>query len=100
MGDIRRGIRALQTMPEGGTLTVSLRPGSGQRLLIGFQDSGPGIAPDILARRPERVLTTKLRGLGLGPSIAARLRDRFGATLPLEDAVPQGVRVTPDVTTG
>lgn len=64
---------ALQAMgEEGGTLKVNVYR-NGSSVMVSLQDSGPGIAPEVLPRLFEPFFTTKERGTGLGLSIAYSL---------------------------
>lgn len=64
---------ALQAMPQGGTLRVLLGHGQTRggtpQALISITDSGPGIAPEAMARLFEPFYTTKASGTGLGLAI-------------------------------
>jgi signal transduction histidine kinase len=86
---------AAEAMPEGGTLTVTLRQSdeAGHVELL-IADTGTGIAPDVLARIPSPFVTTKTRGLGLGLTLAMRMVERFSGRLTLESAVGKGTTVT------
>jgi len=64
---------ALDAMPDGGKILVRIRPGE-KEILTEIQDSGPGIAPEILDRLFEAFATFgKAHGTGLGLSICKRI---------------------------
>jgi signal transduction histidine kinase len=58
-------INAIQAMPEGGALNVSLRP-SDAELTIEFTDTGSGIAPRTSSKSLNRTIRPKRRGLVSG----------------------------------
>jgi signal transduction histidine kinase len=74
-------INALDAMPRGGRLQVTLRaaPDGGYRLDVA--DTGPGIAPEIAARLFTPFLSTKPTGTGLGLSISRRIVEEHGGAL-------------------
>jgi len=58
-------INAVQAMPEGGALTITLHPRS-SNVEVEFADTGHGIAPESLEHLFEPYFTTKDDGTGLG----------------------------------
>ena len=90
-GEIRQVLNnlirnAVDAMPEGGRLVVSLRPGcdphnrDGVRITIA--DSGEGISPQIVDRLFEPFQTTKeLTGTGLGLWVSKGIVDKDGGTI-------------------
>jgi signal transduction histidine kinase len=84
---------AIEAMPDGGKLTVSLR-GSADAAVISVSDTGVGIQPglDIF----EFFTTTKRGGTGLGLPIARRIVEAHGGSLDVESEPGRGAtfRVT------
>ena len=74
----------IQTMErEGGTLHVAARraegsPEEGPRLLLTFEDEGPGIEPAHLDRLFEPWFSTKEAGVGLGLAMVKRIVEEHG----------------------
>jgi PAS domain S-box-containing protein len=86
-------LNASQAMAGRGRIHVAL----GQRndcAVIGIQDNGPGIPPDIRERVLEPFFTTKSRGGGLGLPIAKRTAELHGGSLSLECPPSGGTLVT------
>ena len=80
---------AFEAMPEGGTLVVRWRggrpaPGAAARVVVEFEDSGPGIAPDHRTQVGQPFFTTKGKGTGLGVAIAQRIVERHGGSLEFD----------------
>lgn len=92
-GMLRRAIlnlvlNALDTMPEGGELTITGMPGDwGVDLEIA--DSGPGLTGDVGQRLFEPFFTTKSGGTGLGLSIVERIASAHGGQICAGNC-PQG----------
>ncbi len=88
-------VNALDAMPGGGTLTLRTRSGEdGARLEV--EDTGTGMAPEVLRRAREPFFTTKPmgKGTGLGLAIAFGTLRSHGGTLELRSAPGKGTTVT------
>jgi signal transduction histidine kinase/ActR/RegA family two-component response regulator len=96
-------INALQAMPGGGTVDVTLEnerrleagglplaPGAYVRLEV--RDRGVGIAPDQLPRIFDPFFTTKATGSGLGLTTAYAIARRHGGHIEVQSAVGKGSR--------
>ncbi len=112
---IRNAAEAMAETPDG-SRTVRVRversirrlPSGerGERIVIGVEDSGPGIAPEVLERMFNPFFTTRPTGTGLGLAIVHRIveahdghvvvsnRDEGGATVEL-CVPPMTARSTP-----
>ncbi len=81
---------ALDAMPNGGTLSVSIGA-VGRQCVLRVRDTGVGIADEIKGRIFEPCFTTKGEGyMGLGLALVQALVTRYGGTVAFESAVGQG----------
>jgi signal transduction histidine kinase len=84
---------ALDAMPSGGTLTITARRLPRQAgVQIEVQDTGEGIAPELLARVFDPFFTTKApgRGTGLGLSISHGIVKDHGGEIWAQSSVGMG----------
>jgi two-component system, NtrC family, sensor kinase len=94
-------------MPNGGTLTITVKPVvlkgtateeglSGDFVAIGVADTGSGIAPDILPHVFEPFFTTKEvgKGTGLGLSQVYGFAKQSGGTATVTSTVGRGTSIT------
>jgi signal transduction histidine kinase len=82
-------INALQAMPGGGDLIVSLSAAGGEAV-IDVIDTGPGIAPDVLGRIFHAYYTTKRGGTGLGLAMTRRIAEEHGGRLTVDSELGKG----------
>jgi two-component system NtrC family sensor kinase len=82
-------VNALESMDEGGTLTISLRLCDGQAELV-FADSGCGMTADVLENIFEPFFTRSRtgKGTGLGLSISHRIITQHGGDIEATSAGP------------
>ncbi|HEX8163637.1 MAG TPA: ATP-binding protein [Pyrinomonadaceae bacterium] len=85
-------LNAIQSMPTGGTLSISTRA-EGKHLLLRIKDTGSGMTEEQLAQVFEPFYTTKARGLGLGMPYAKRVFELHGGTIRLESQPSAGTTV-------
>lgn len=86
---------ALRYTPRGGTVTVTLAhaPAVG-RVSVAVQDTGAGIAPDVLPHIFDRFYKSdESRGMGLGLAIARNLVVAHGGQITAESAVGRGTTI-------
>jgi signal transduction histidine kinase len=84
-------LNALEAMPEGGRLWVSMAE-RGNRIEVGIADTGMGIPADVLKRLGNPFVTTKATGSGLGLFLARRLAESAGGELRIESEEGRGTR--------
>ncbi|WP_322028537.1 ATP-binding protein [Paraburkholderia sp. J76] len=90
---------ALDAVRDANTRAIAMEasePDSQGRVRFTIDDSGPGIAPDVLAHLFEPFVTTKPRGqgLGLGLAITSRIVEGFGAKITATNRDEGGARFT------
>ena len=97
-------LNSLEAMAPGGTLAISTslggdaqpvtprQPASVSRIQILIRDTGPGIAPDNLARVFTPFFTTKPEGTGLGLAITQRIVLEHAGTIRVESEVNRGTQ--------
>jgi signal transduction histidine kinase/DNA-binding response OmpR family regulator len=88
-------LNAIESMPEGGKLRVSLKPHQetkkGKDLLqICIADTGCGITPENLSRIFDRYFTTKKEGTGLGLAVVERIIKAHGGSVSVESEQGKG----------
>jgi signal transduction histidine kinase/DNA-binding response OmpR family regulator len=86
---------ALKFTPDGGHVTIRARPAEGDRLRLEVEDTGPGIAPDDLARlfvefQQTREGTRQGTGTGLGLALTKRLVEAQGGSVGVSSAIGRG----------
>jgi two-component system sensor histidine kinase HydH len=87
-------LNAIQAMPEGGSLNVSVAsPGNGQGTVIKVHDTGDGIDPDTMKKVFNPFYTTKEKGSGLGLPIVKSIIESHRGTIGLESSPDQGTAV-------
>ena len=98
-------VNACEALGHGGSVTVSTRTlDSGQGVLIGVRDTGPGISSDVQAQIFEPFFSTKddQHRTGLGLAVARGIIDRHGGTITVESKPGDGAefRVQLPLSTG
>jgi signal transduction histidine kinase len=86
-------INAVQAMPEGGALNVTLHPNK-SNLHIEFADTGVGIAPENLANIFEPYYSTKDTGIGLGLPLTKKIIEEHGGQITVESEPGHGTTFT------
>lgn len=82
-------VNALESMDEGGTLTIHLRA-TDQHAVIAFRDQGCGMTEEVLENIFEPFFTRSRtgKGVGLGLSISHRIVTQHGGEIEAESAGP------------
>jgi signal transduction histidine kinase len=87
-------LNALDVMPHGGRLSLTLHPGPQGQCQLAVADTGPGIAAAVAERLFTPFASTKPTGTGLGLSICRRVVQDHGGTLTGNNRPEGGARFT------
>ncbi len=80
---------AIQSMPDGGTITVSTVQ-RGQSIVVRIEDTGPGIPGDIMSKLFVPFFTTRKTGSGLGLAVTKRVIDNHGGDIEVMSEIGKG----------
>ncbi len=83
---------AIEAMPEGGMLKISLHQ-QDKHVHLYFSDNGPGIPENIIQNITRPFFTTKLGGTGLGLSISSSILNMMGGNLCIDSKPGEGTVV-------
>lgn len=93
-------VNAFEAMKQGGTLTVRVWP-ENERAVISVEDTGPGIAAELLTNVFDPFFTTKEAGTGLGLSIVRKIVvDQHGGDVEIESERGKGAKAIVSVPMG
>jgi signal transduction histidine kinase len=82
-------LNAIQAMPNGGDLILSLSQGDGEAV-IDVIDTGSGIAPEAIEKIFQAYYSTKRGGTGLGLAMSQRIAEEHGGRLVVQSEVGKG----------
>ncbi len=80
---------AIEAMPEGGTLTISMRNNS-RWAEVSIKDTGQGIPPEALPRLFDPLFTTKQGGVGFGLALARTVMEKHGGKIEAKSEPGKG----------
>ena len=92
-------VNALEAMKQGGVLKATVHP-EGERVVMTFEDNGPGIEAAVLASIFDPFFTTKEAGTGLGLSIVRKIVDQHAGDVVIASELGSGARVTVSIPMG
>ncbi len=81
-------VNAIHAMEGGGTLRLGTRDAGADSVEILVADSGPGLAPELLAQLFQPFVTRKKEGTGLGLWISRGIVERYGGDITAANALP------------
>lgn len=84
-------LNAADAMPHGGTLTIRSRR-KNNSVVIDFEDTGPGIAPEDLSKIFDPLYTTEEKGTGLGLAVSYRIIKKLNGSMTVESEPDKGCR--------
>lgn len=84
---------AIEAMPTGGEVKITVSAGRMGELLISIQDEGAGISAEGLKQMGTPFYTTKEDGKGLGLMVSYKIIENFQGTLRFFSKVGEGTRV-------
>jgi len=96
LGEVLKNLisNACKFSPQGGRVSVSLKPHSAREAWLQVRDSGRGIPPDALPRifegffHAEKELTRGVPGLGIGLALSRRIVELHGGRIWIESEGP------------
>jgi len=80
---------AIQSMPEGGKLTIGARKRD-KFLEIAISDTGDGISEELIGKIFDPLFTTRAKGIGLGLAVCKSIIDRHGGAIDVESKAGGG----------
>lgn len=86
-------INAVQAMPGGGSLDISINS-SPETIEFDFTDSGPGIEPHVLEQVFEPYYSTKETGIGLGLPLTRKIIEEHGGEISVQSEPGRGTTFT------
>jgi two-component system, sporulation sensor kinase E len=81
---------AIEVMPDGGIITVTIKRSEKNQIHISIQDEGIGISKEKLMRLGEPFYTTKERGTGLGLMVSYRIIEEHRGQIRIESEEGNG----------
>ncbi|KAA0546283.1 PAS domain S-box protein [Bacillus sp. BGMRC 2118] len=84
---------AIEAMPKGGNIDITLRKGDNHDCVISFQDYGSGIPEDILPRLGEPFYSLKEKGTGLGLMICQKIIKLHHGNITFNSKLGEGTRI-------
>jgi two-component system sensor histidine kinase HydH len=87
-------LNAVQATDLGGAVTLTILPARADRAVIRVDDTGCGMAPEVLAQVFSPYFTTRATGTGLGLSIVAKIVEDHHGEIRMTSAPGSGTSVT------
>jgi two-component system, sporulation sensor kinase A len=84
---------AMEAMPKGGDIKISLRNGMAGDCIIAIQDQGCGIPEELIPRLGEPFYTLKEKGTGLGLMICHKIIKQHQGTITYQSKLNEGTLI-------
>lgn len=84
---------AVETMPEGGKLTIAARQRD-KFLEVEIADTGGGIPEEAISKIFDPLFTTKAKGIGLGLALCKAIIERHGGSIEVKSEAGRGATFT------
>jgi signal transduction histidine kinase len=84
---------AIESMPNGGAISISARMLHGQQVLIRVKDEGCGIVAENIGRIGDPFYTTKSDGTGLGLMVTNQIIEEHDGSIAFDSEVGKGTAV-------
>lgn len=84
---------SIESMPEGGKVTIGIHSDSNQEILIRLVDQGCGIPKEILSKLGQPFYTTKEKGTGLGFMVSKQIIENHSGKIHVESEVNKGTTI-------
>ncbi|OMI25528.1 PAS domain-containing sensor histidine kinase, partial [Bacillus swezeyi] len=81
---------AIEVMPDGGNVYVSIKPKGSDHIVVSLTDEGIGMTEDKLKRLGEPFYTTKERGTGLGLMVSYKIIEEHKGKIEVESEAGKG----------
>nr|WP_249365346.1 PAS domain-containing sensor histidine kinase [Cytobacillus citreus] len=81
---------AIEVMPKGGFVTITMNSATDERIHISIQDEGCGIPKDKINKLGQPFYTTKERGTGLGLMVTYKIVEEHEGTIEVESELGVG----------
>jgi signal transduction histidine kinase len=81
---------AVEAMPDGGIVTVTVQQAEHDKVLVRFEDQGQGIPKERIQKLGEPFYTTKEKGTGLGLMVSFRIIEEHGGNIRVTSEVGIG----------
>jgi two-component system sporulation sensor kinase A len=85
---------AVDAMPGGGKLDISVKLSNEDQVLLRFQDEGPGISEELLPLLGQPFYTTKDKGTGLGLMVSYKIIEDHQGRIHIESEQERGTTVS------
>jgi two-component system, sporulation sensor kinase E len=81
---------AIEVMPDGGCITVSVKKTADDKIHISVEDKGPGISEEKIKKLGEPFFTTKERGTGLGLMVSYKIVEEHNGIIEVQSEEGKG----------